>query len=76
MSGIITDVVKIVFRRSRITGRRIIIAVRIFGSARPCNRFLFIGRRVFFAERCLLRNGFRIVSSRRNVLVFVRKLIF
>jgi len=74
MARIRRDIVEIKFRRSIITGRRIIIAFRIIGSARPCNRFLFIGGRVLFAERCLLRNGFRLVSSRRNVLVFERRI--
>lgn len=67
------DVVTIAFRRSIVNRRRFIIAFRIVGSARPCRRFLVIGGRVLFAERCLLRNGFRLVSSRRNVLVFERR---
>ncbi len=68
-----TDVVTIQFRRNLVTGRRIITVIRIIGSARPCKRFLVIGRRVFFAERCLLTHGFRLVISGRNVLVFERR---
>lgn len=76
MGRIRTDVVTIEFRRSIITGLRIITAVRIVGSARPCIRFLVIGRRVIFAESCLLTHGFRLVISRRNVLVFERRRLF
>ncbi len=74
MARIRKDIVEIKFRRSIITGRRIIIAFRIIGSARPCSRFLFFGGRVLFAERCLLRNGFRLVISKRNVLIFERRI--
>ena len=70
-----TDVVVIVFRRIRVNGvrRRIIRAVRIIGSAAPCNQFLMVGRRVGPAQRCLLNNGFRRVLSRDDVLVFTRR---
>jgi hypothetical protein len=72
MGSVSKDVVVIKFRRSVITGRRIIIAVRITGSARPCTRFLVIGSLVLSAERCLLSHGFSLVVSRRNVLIFER----
>lgn len=64
------DVVFIRFERRQ--GRRRITAVRVIGSARPCQRFLVVGERVGPASRCLLRNGFRLVRVRGNVLVFVR----
>lgn len=69
------DVVVIFFRRIRVAGvrRRIIFAVRIIGSAAPCNGFLRVGRRVGPAQRCLLNNGFRRVLAIDNVLVFVRR---
>ncbi len=73
MARLRTDVVTIRFRRERITGRRIITDFLIIGSAVPCRRFIVIGRRVIFAERCLLTNGFRLISSGRNVLVFERR---
>lgn len=72
MSRVRTDIVTIRFRRSRITGRRIITAVVVVGSSRPCTRFLVVGRRVIFAVRCLLLNGFRIIVARRNTLIFER----
>src|SRR5690606_9330403 len=49
------DVVFIRFERRQ--GRRRITAVRVIGSARPCQRFLVVGERVGPASRCLLRNG-------------------
>lgn len=73
MARLRTDVVRFEFRRRTGTRIRIITAVRITGSARPCNRFFLIGRRVLPAERCLLANGFRLVPSRRNVLIFERR---
>jgi site-specific DNA-cytosine methylase len=73
MAHIRTDVVTITFRRSSVTGFRIIQSVRIIGSTFPCRRFLVVGRRVLFAQLCLLSNRFRLVSSSRNVLVFVRR---
>ncbi|MFB9753726.1 hypothetical protein ACFFNY_19330 [Paenibacillus hodogayensis] len=72
MSSFRTDFVTIIFRR--VAGVRIIRRFRIVGTAFPCRRFLFIGGRVLNAERCLLANGFRIISSRRNTLVFARKI--
>lgn len=72
MSILRTDMVVIKFRR--VKGVRFISAFRIIGSAFPCRGFLFIGGRVlFFAQRCLLTNGFSLVFSSGNVLVFVRK---
>ncbi|SFL21955.1 hypothetical protein SAMN03159341_10480 [Paenibacillus sp. 1_12] len=65
------DVVTIEFRR--IAGIRVIRRVRVIGSAFPCRGFLFVGNRVVNAERCLLNNRFRIISSRRNVIVFERR---
>jgi site-specific DNA-cytosine methylase len=71
MSIIRNDVVTIVFRR--IAGVRFIVAVRIIGSAFPCRGFLFVGNRVLRAERCLLNNRFRLISSSHNILVFTRR---
>lgn len=65
-----TDVVVIEF--VVINGVRIIQAFRVIGSAFPCQFFLFVGALVSNAQNCLLANGFTLVSSRRNVLVFER----
>ncbi|WP_147512798.1 hypothetical protein [Brevibacillus massiliensis] len=75
MARLRTDIVVIEFRRVVRAGvrLRIIQAVRVIGSAFPCRRFLMIGNRVGPAQRCLLANGFRLVVSSRNVLIFVRR---
>jgi hypothetical protein len=71
MARVRTDIVIIEFRR--MGNVRVIQAVRIIGSAFPCRRFLAVGLRVRRAENCLLTHRFRLVSSRRNVLVFERR---
>jgi len=55
-----------------VNGVRRIIAFCVIGTGFPCEIFLFVGGRVRNAENCLLANGFTLVSSRRNVLVFER----
>jgi hypothetical protein len=64
------DVVTIRFVDDRITGFCVI------GTASPCNGFLVDGLRVSRAIRCLLANGFIIISSRSNVVVLRRSFIF
>lgn len=73
MARIRTDIVVIEFTRRTVNGRRvrIIQAVRIIGTASPCN--VVVGRRVGPVRRCLLNNRFRIVSTHRNTLVFERR---
>jgi hypothetical protein len=60
------DVVTIRFLDDRITGFGVI------GSASPCDRFLVDGARVGTGLRCLLKNGFRIILLRSNVVVLRR----
>jgi hypothetical protein len=67
-----TDVVVIRFTRNATTRVRFIRAFRVLGTASPCAGFIALGRRVLPAERCLLNNGFRLIFSRNNVLIFVR----
>ncbi|MGE5704622.1 MAG: hypothetical protein ACM32O_19000 [Clostridia bacterium] len=69
------DTVEIVFRRVLIGGRRfrIITAVFVRGSARPCRSLLMVGDRVGPAVRCLLNNGFRLIFRGTNTLIFRRR---
>jgi hypothetical protein len=60
------DIVTIRFVDDRITGFSII------GSGAPCEKFLEVGARVGTALRCLLRNGFRVITLRSNVVVLRR----
>jgi hypothetical protein len=60
------DIVTIRFVDDRISGFSVI------GSAAPCDRFLVVEARVGTALRCLLRNGFRIIILRSNVVVLRR----
>jgi hypothetical protein len=54
----------------------IIKNVTIVGSAAPCNSFLVVGKRVAPARRCLLKNGFVLVSNCKQVYVFKRRRFF
>ncbi|MCY9589475.1 hypothetical protein [Paenibacillus chitinolyticus] len=70
MAKIATDVVVIEF--VVVAGVRRIQEFRVIGSAKPCQGFLAVGKRVRAAERCLLTHGFKLLASSRDVLVFTR----
>jgi hypothetical protein len=66
------DVVTIRTENNPFTQSVKINGVCVIGSAAPCDKFLVNGERVKPAVRCLLRNGFKLIAERRNVLVFRR----
>lgn len=51
----------------------IIKKVHIKGSAAPCKHLLVVGKRSAPARRCLLNNGFVLISNCKHVYVFKRK---
>ncbi|NOU96140.1 hypothetical protein GC093_23360 [Paenibacillus sp. LMG 31456] len=69
-SRIQTDLVTIRIRN--VSGVRIISGFCVIGSASPCLGFLTINSRVRRAANCLLRNGFVIIGTSRNAVVFQR----
>lgn len=50
----------------------IIKKVTITGSAAPCKNLLQVGKRSAPARRCLLKNGFVLVSHCKHVFVYKR----
>ncbi|MCR8634169.1 hypothetical protein [Paenibacillus radicis (ex Xue et al. 2023)] len=68
-----TDLVTIRFRN--VSGARFITGFCVIGSSSPCQGFLTINRRVGPAANCLLRNGFVLIGSSRNAVVYQRNRI-
>lgn len=48
---------------------RRITAVRVIGSADPCQKFLKEGTLLVFALKCLKKNGFKVIISRNTTAV-------